>query len=183
MVKVLYSIAEQAAEGREIRLKQEWTAPHTCPTQRVDASWIDYNGHLNMAYYHVMFDRAVDHVYDGLGIGASYVEHAQGSCFTMEVHVNYVNELVLDDPVQITWQLLDHDSKRLHYYQEMFHAETGQLAATSEQLAMHVDMRQRASAPFPQQPYQAICELMARHRSLPVPERVGQRMGIRRKSS
>ena len=158
-----------------------WSAPHNCPIQQVEAEWIDYNGHLNMAFYHVMFDRAVDHVYDALGIGASYVKRSQGSCFTMEVHVNYINELVLGDPVRITFQLLDHDAKRLHYYQEMFHAESGELAATSEQLAMHVDMQQRSSAPFPEQPYLAISKLMAIHKSLPVPERVGQRMRIRRK--
>jgi acyl-CoA thioester hydrolase len=182
LVKVLYSIVEYATQSEENTLKPEWNAPHSCPNQRVENAWIDYNGHLNMAFYHVMFDRAVDHVYDGLGIGASYVEQAQGSCFTMEVHVNYINELVLDDPVRITFQLLDHDSKRLHYYQEMFHAQSGELAATSEQLAMHVDMQQRASAPFPAEQYQNICELKARQKSLEMPARVGQRMGIRHKS-
>jgi acyl-CoA thioester hydrolase len=160
-----------------------WQAPHNCPVQTVEADWIDYNGHLNMAFYHVMFDRAVDHVYDRLDIGAAYVAEEQGSCFTMEVHVNYINELVLNDPVAITFQLLDHDSKRLHYYQEMVHAETGELAATSEQLAMHVDMKQRASAPFPARQMQAIEELMSLHESLPRPERVGRRMGIRHKAT
>ena len=164
-------------------MKSFWQAPHNCPQQTVQADWIDYNGHLNMAFYHVMFDRAVDHVYDHLGIGAAYVAESRGSCFTMEVHVNYVNELVLDDPVAITFQLLDHDSKRLHYYQEMVHAETGELAATSEQLGMHVDMVERASAPFPSQQLQAIEQLMELHRSLPRPERVGRQMGIRRQSS
>lgn len=161
----------------------DWGAPHTCPEQRVETGWIDYNGHLNMAFYHVMFDRAVDHVYDTLGIGADYVASAAGSCFTMEVHVNYLNELVVDDPVRITFQLLDHDAKRLHYYQEMYHAGTGELAATSEQLAMHVDMTARASAPFPDPQLHAIEALMVAHRALATPDRVGQRMGIRRKQA
>ena len=173
---------QPAADGtRSTQTEAAWGAPHTCPEQRVEAGWIDYNGHLNMAFYHVMFDRAVDHVYDTLGIGADYVATSDGSCFTMEVHVNYLNELILDDPVRITFQLLDHDAKRLHSYQEMFHAETGELAATSEQLAMHVDMTTRASAPFPDPQLHAIEALMAAHRALSTPDRVGQRMGIRRK--
>lgn len=159
-----------------------WDAPIVCPQQRVHAEWIDYNGHLNMAFYHVMFDRAVDHVYDALGIGADYVKSEGGSCFTMEVHVNYINELVLDDPVIITFQLLDHDNKRLHFYQEMMHAQTNELAATSEQLALHVDMEKRSSSAFPASRLRNIAALRQAHQALPFPSRAGQRIGIRRKS-
>ena len=154
--------------------------PIVCPEQRVEEGWIDYNGHLNMAFYHVMFDRAVDHVYDQLGIGADYARTGGGSCFTLEVHVNYLNELVAGDPVRITLQLLDHDAKRLHYYQEMYHAASNELAATSEQLALHVDMDSRRSAPFPSGILPRIEALMSSHSALPRPERVGRTMGIRR---
>lgn len=158
----------------------DWTSPVVCPEQRVEPDWMDYNGHLNMAFYHVLFDRALDHVYDLLGIGADYARHGGGSCFTLEVHVNYLNEMVQGDPVRITFQLLDSDSKRLHFYEEMFHAETGELAATSEQLALHVDMESRRSAPFPEEIQARIERLMRAHAELPTPERVGRRMGIRR---
>ena len=157
-----------------------WPAPIICPIQRVEPEWIDYNGHLNLAFYHVLFDRAVDHVYDLLGIGADYATTGGGSCFTLEVHVNYLSELMRDDPVRVTWQLLDHDAKRLHYYQEMFNAATDELAATSEHLALHVNMQTRRSAPFPDERQLGIEALAAAHRRLPTPERVGQIMGIRR---
>ena len=67
----------QNSTADRVRMRDGLEAPHTCPDQRVEAAWIDYNGHLNMAFYHVMFDRAVDHVYDTLGIGASYVPRSQ----------------------------------------------------------------------------------------------------------
>lgn len=162
-------------------MTRNWQTPIICPQQRVEAGWIDYNGHLNMAFYHVMFDRAVDHVYDLLGIGAEYVSASDGSCFTMEVHVNYLNELVVDDPVIINFQLLDADSKRLHFFQEMRHAESNELAATSEQLALHVDMRQRASAPFPDRLKDGIAALLQQHNRLPVPVQAGGKIGIRHK--
>ena len=160
-----------------------WQAPVTCPRQQVEKEWIDYNGHLNMAFYHVLFDRAVDHLYDLLGVGAEYVAAGGGSCFTLEVHVAYLSELVAGDPVSVTLQLLDHDEKRLHYYEEMFHAETGELVATSEQLALHVDMNERRSAPFPEDISSRIETLMDSHSALPTPERVGHTIGIRRKKT
>lgn len=155
--------------------------PIACPLQRVDAAWIDYNGHMNMAFYHLAFDRALDHVYDRLGVGEAYTASGAGSCFTLEVHATYLQELKLDDPILIHFQLLDHDAKRLHFFEHMYHAQRGYLAATSEQLALHVDMSTRRSAPFPADVQERLAALAARHRSLPRPEQAGRVIGIRRK--
>jgi acyl-CoA thioester hydrolase len=157
-------------------------AAFVCPLQRVERAWIDYNGHMNMAYYHLVFDRALDHVYDELGIGRSYTESGAGSCFTLEVHATYLQELVEEDPVCVHFQLLDCDARRLHFFEHMYHAERGYLAATSEQIAMHVDMQTRRSAPFPADAMQRIDALMAQHASLPKPEQAGRVIGIRRKT-
>jgi acyl-CoA thioester hydrolase len=147
--------------------------PIECPAQRVETGWIDYNGHLNMAYYAVVFDRAVDYVYDRLGIGADYTASGAGSCFTLEIHVTYLRELLLDDPLRVTFQLIDRDAKRLHFFQHLYQAELGYLAATSEQMAMHVDLHSRRSAPFPAAAMARIDDLLAAHRALPRPDQVG----------
>ena len=34
--------------------------PFRASIMQIEPQWIDYNGHLNMAYYNVMFDRAID---------------------------------------------------------------------------------------------------------------------------
>ncbi len=159
-----------------------WDAPIIAPDQSLEPGWIDYNGHLNMAYYSVLFDRGVDHVYDLLGIGAEYVRTDAGSCFTMEVHLNYLNELTLDDPVSVTFQLVDFDAKRLHFFQTMTNRRTGDVAATSEQLALHVDMTTRRSAPFPEPALARIVELHRAHTRLPKPEMLGRVIGIRKKN-
>jgi acyl-CoA thioester hydrolase len=158
------------------------TAPIECPAQTVEDGWIDYNGHMNMAFYNLAFDRAVDHVYDRLGIGADYVRLRGGSCFTREVHVNYLRELSAGDPIRVTFQLLDWDAKRLHFFEEMYHADQGYLAATSEQLALHVSMTSRSTHPFPQDIQAHLEELMSAHSQLQTPARVGRVMGIRRSS-
>jgi acyl-CoA thioesterase FadM len=100
-------------------------APFVSSVMKVEPGWIDYNGHLNMAYYNVLFDRAVDEAYELLGIGAGYVERARRSLYTAEVHIRYLRELHAGDPVRVTFQLLGHDAKRLHYFEQLFHAADG----------------------------------------------------------
>ena len=149
-------------------------APIICPAEYVIEDWIDYNGHLNLAYYNVIFDHGVDHMYDFLEIGEDYARSGIGSCFTLEVHINYLQELSLNDEVQVQIQLLNADHKRLHYFSSMFHVHEGYLAATSEHIALHVDMQTRKSAPFPAQAAEKIETLRLAHAHLPVPEQVGR---------
>ena len=73
-------------------------APFVSSVMRVEPGWIDYNGHLNMAYYNVLFDRAVDEVYELIGCGLAYVERTRHSTFTAEVHVRYLRELLRRRP-------------------------------------------------------------------------------------
>jgi acyl-CoA thioester hydrolase len=153
-------------------------APYLCSERRVEPAWIDYNGHMNMAYYNLVFDQALDQVFDELGIGAAYVKAGHGSCFTVEIHVSYVEELKLDDPIRVTFQLLDWDDKRLHFFGEMYHAKLGYLAATSEQLSLHVDMQTRKAGPFPAAVRQKIGAFMAAQKELTWPTHVGHVMRI-----
>jgi acyl-CoA thioester hydrolase len=151
-------------------------APFVSSPMRVEPAWIDYNGHLNMAYYNVLFDRAVDEVYELLGCGLAYVEQGRHSCYTAEVHLRYLRELHAGDPVRVTFQLLDFDAKRLHYFEELRHAEEGWLSATSENMALHVDMAARKTAPFPDAVAGRLARMKAVHSGLPVPEGAGRRI-------
>ncbi len=157
-----------------------WPTPFDCPTREIEQDWIDYNGHLNMAFYNVLFDQALDHVFDQIGVGVDYVKQAGGSYFVLEAHVCYLNELNLGDPVEITYQLLDWDAKRLHLFGRMFHAASHSLAATSEQLLLHIDMTSRKSAPVSDMLQNRLGDLLACHSKLPMPQQAGRPMGIRR---
>ena len=76
-----------------IDLEPLFFAPFVSSVMKVEQSWIDYNGHLNMAYYNVLFDRCVDEAYELLGIGLEYLKSRQHSTFTAEAHVRYLREL------------------------------------------------------------------------------------------
>lgn len=153
-------------------------APFVSSMMRVEPAWIDYNGHLNMAYYNVLFDRAVDEVLELLGCGESYVKSRRRSCFTAEVHVRYLRELHADDPVRVTFQLLAYDAKRLHFFEQLFHAREGWVSATSENLALHVDMAAAKTAAFPPDISAALAKMKVAHARLPVPEAAGRRVAM-----
>lgn len=157
-------------------------APIICPVQTVIDDWIDYNGHLNMAFYNVIFDRGVDHLFDHLGVGEAYAQSGVGSCFTMEVHLHYLQELSLGDDVEVHLQLLDYDTKRIHFFEQLYHRGEGYLAATSEQICMHVDMTTRRSAPFQTDVLDKLAQLQKSHAELPIPDQVGHRIAIPRKT-
>ncbi len=158
-------------------------APFTSSLQRVEKDWIDYNGHLNMAFYNVIFDRGIDEAVELLGLGIEYLNQANASYFTLEAHVTYLQELKLDAPLRVTTQLLDYDEKRLHCFQEIYHAEENFLAATSENISMHVDMTVKKSAPFPRDILSRIEGMHTAHKVLGRKPQVGHVIGIPKKST
>jgi acyl-CoA thioester hydrolase len=149
-------------------------APFVSSVMKVEPAWIDYNGHLNMAYYNVLFDRAVDEVFELLGCGAEYVKSRNLSFFTAEVHVRYLRELKSGDPVRVTFQLIDFDSKRMHCFEQLFHADEGWVSATSENMSLHVDMAAKKTAPFPADVVKRLKQMKTSHGQLPRPEAAGR---------
>src|SRR6185312_10752973 len=106
----------------------------------VDAAWIDYNGHMNVAYYMLMFDRATDVLFDRLGLGAAYRQRTSHTLFVLEAHITYEREVKEGDMLRIATQLIDADAKRLHLFHTMYHEAEGYRAATNELLTLHVDL-------------------------------------------
>ena len=157
-------------------------APFVSRVMELEKDWIDYNGHLNMAYYNVLFDRCSDDAFEIMGLGPNYAKERRLTIYTAEVHICYVQELHLGHNVTVTFQLLDHDEKRLRAYQEIRHVD-GWLAATSEQLSLHVDMAGPKVAPFPADIMAKVEAMRAAHAALPMPERAGRSISIRRKTT
>jgi acyl-CoA thioester hydrolase len=150
-------------------------------TGRVEPGWVDYNGHLNVAYYHMAFDQATERFLEHIGLGEDYLNRHHGSMFALEDHLTYQRELRLGDPYRIDLQLLDVDEKRVHYFQQMFHLEKGYLAATCEHLSVFVDMRERRSAPFPSRVSEKLHAMFSEHKRDARPPEAGRPMGIRRR--
>lgn len=144
----------------------------------VEPGWIDYNGHMNLAYYVLAFDKATDEFYDGLGIGLDYRRRTNSSMFTLAINVDYLREVFAGDQLRITTLLLDSDSKRLRYIHQMYRGDGDEVVATNECLAVHVDMKTRISTPFPTDTLARIIEKWSEHRLFPVPAQAGRVLDV-----
>ena len=160
----------------------EIAAPIISSVMTVEPQWIDYNGHLNMAYYNVLFDRAVDEVYETLGIGPSYLKRANHSTMTAEVHVRYRREIHEGTPVRVRFQLIDYDAKRMHFFEELVHATEGWLSATSENMSLHIDMTAKKVAPWPAEVMDRLARVKSAHSCLPLPDGAGRRISMPKRS-
>jgi acyl-CoA thioester hydrolase len=150
----------------------------TVSTGRVLPEWIDFNGHMNVAYYVLAFDLGVDSLWVDFGITAEHVQENHSSTFAVETHVLYKQELKLDDPYVVTAQILAFDEKRIHQFQRMYHAESGFLAATAEWMTLHVDMKKRKVAPWPADILSAIARVAKSQGDWPYPDEVGSSMQV-----
>ena len=117
--------------------------------ETIPPEWIDSNGHLNLAYYIVVFDHALDVAFEALDIGTDYRRRTGNSSFAAETHTLYRREVREGDRVRVSTRVLGADAKRLHLFQEMTHVASGEVSATHEQMCLHIDMATRRVAPWP----------------------------------
>lgn len=156
-------------------------APIRTATQRVEPGWIDYNGHMNVAYYTLAFDRGLDEVFELLGIGPTAARRDRLGPMALQSQVTYLSELLEGEAFHCEVQILDADPKRVHLVARMIADADGRLAATYESLSMNVDLDARRPAPYPPGPAERVMRLARAHAGLPRPEQVGRTIGIRRK--
>ena len=124
-------------------------APLDTHRSTVLPEWVDWNGHMNVAFYVTAFDQASGAFMRNMGLGRRYVDGKLGMTFVLETHVTYDREMREGAPMRFTTQLLARDAKRVHLFHEMFHGEQGYLAATNETIVMNIDYASRRSAPWP----------------------------------
>lgn len=154
--------------------------PDTLYHAEVRADWIDYNGHMNVAYYVLAFDHATDHLFDQLGIGDAYRRATNHSLFALEAHVTYERELKAGDAFAVESRLIDADRKRLHLFHHMIKSKSGETAATIEVMALHVDLAGPRSIPMSDDVFARIEARLTTDRALPAPPQLGRKVGIRR---
>jgi acyl-CoA thioester hydrolase len=141
--------------------------------------WIDLNDHMNVAYYLLAFDHAVDSLWQRFGLTEDYVRTHNNSTIAVESHVTWQREIVEGDPYVVTSQVLAFDDKRIHQFQRMYHAEQGFLAATCEWMNLHFDTGSRRVAPWPDEIRARIAEFADNQGQPPWPAEAGQRMQVK----
>jgi acyl-CoA thioester hydrolase len=145
---------------------------------KVLPEWIDINGHMNLAYYIVLFDYATDLLFDVLDLGRDYRVRTDHGTFVAETHNLYERELLVGQRVRVATQILGADDKRLHLAHEMFSLETGERAATQELMFLHVSLEARRVVPFSPDLRAQVHRAAAAHATLPRPSWVGRRLAM-----
>lgn len=143
----------------------------------VEPDWVDYNHHMTEGAFLVAFGWASDALYRFIGDDEAY--RAAGSTFfTAETHINYLREGSAGDRLRFTTQIVGLDSKRLHFYHEMYNARTGDLMATTEQMVLHVDTNAGKVSPIHGTPAEALAAIWVQHKNMDRPENLGRVMEV-----
>jgi acyl-CoA thioester hydrolase len=145
----------------------------------VQSGWIDYNDHMNVGYYHVAFDLAAEEFFQFLGFTPEFRQRNEGTTFALESHLNFLREVKQGDGLRFEARLLDFDAKRVHFYQEMFHADAGYRAASCESLSAFVSQATRRTAPMPAKLLELLSAVKAAHAALPRPWQVGHAISVK----
>ena len=111
--------------------------------QIIKSEWTDYNNHLNMAYYVLIFDVAWEVMLKKFNMGEQSAKTSGMSTMVVETNTTYDNEIKEGDEVEILLTFFDHDKKRLHFRMEMIEKKTKKLSSTIEMLSLHVDLNKR----------------------------------------
>jgi acyl-CoA thioester hydrolase len=135
-------------------------------SQKIIKDWIDYNDHMNVSYYLLIFDKfGADVLNDNFKMGEHSAKTTKKSTMMVESHITYNQELVLNDEVDINLVYFDHDKKRLQYKMEMIHKNKKYLASTIEVLALYVDLKERKVAEFEQEKIEIMDNFINKNKS------------------
>jgi carnitine 3-dehydrogenase len=169
----------EGVAARPLQPGEAIAAPVRLISPEVPREWVDYNGHMSESCYLLVFGDQSDAFFRLIGIDEAY--RAGGhSLFTVQTMIFNLAEAHLGDRLDLSLQLLDADTKRLHLFHAMHNAETGALLATGEQMLVHVDMAAGRSAPMPEDLHARVQAVLAAHAELPRPAQAGRNIAIKR---
>ena len=159
-----------------------YASPVELPARKVPAEWIDFNGHMNVAYYIMAVDQALDVFSDEeLGLGEKHTERVRQGPYVVQSQVHYLDEMLEGESFTVAIRMVDCDAKRMHLFIEVFNADGRTLAATCEHMIMNVDLETRRSTPYSDWAQTRMAAMLKAHATLDRPAQLGAPMGIRRK--
>lgn len=153
------------------------SAPLELLETEVISDWTDYNGHMNVAYYVMIFDQAMDEFLNIYGLGKEYTLAGDGSVYALQNHIHYLREVAVGTCLGVNLQFMGIDAKRFHVFFRMRDLENDEVVSTSELLGIHVDLQSQRSARFPDDQRRQLDALLAEHSNLDKPELAGHRIG------
>ncbi len=134
-------------------------------TKKIIKDWTDYNSHMNLSYYILVFDMGAEIILSKFKMGEHSAKTTKKSTMVVETHTTYNNEVKEDEEVDIFLSHFDHDKKRLHYKLEMYNKNNEILSATTEVLSLYIDLNLRKVAEFEDEKAKIMDEFINQNKS------------------
>ena len=134
-------------------------------TTKIINEWTDYNNHMNLSYYILVFDKAAEKMLSNFKMGEEAAINTKRSTMVVETHTTYNNEVKEGEEVDIYLSYCDHDKKRLHYKLEMYEKSKNVLSSTTEVLALYINLELRKVADFEKEKIQIMNNFIEENKS------------------
>jgi len=132
--------------------------------KKIIEEWVDYNGHMNLSYYILVFDIGAEVFLSKFKMGEHSAKTTKRSTMVVETHTTYNNEVKEGDEVDVFLSHFDHDKKRLHYKLEMYDKVKNTLSATTEVLSLYINLNLRKVAEFEDEKTKIMNEFIDKHK-------------------
>ena len=134
-------------------------------TKKIIKDWTDYNGHMNLSYYILVFDMGAEVILSKFKMGEHSAKTTKKSTMVVETHTTYNSEVKEGDEVDVFLSHFDHDNKRLHYKLEMYDKNKNVLSATTEVLSLYIDLNVRKVVALEEEKKAIIDEFINKNKS------------------
>ena len=156
-----------------------YDTPIILPEKKVIKDWIDYNGHMNVAFYTLAFDKSLDvFLEDILGIGETHALQNKQGPFVLQAHYHYLNEMSLDEKFNIRLLVVDCDEKRMHLCLDMFSQKKNKVIAVAEKVLINVNLNIRKIEHYPSWAYKRLIKLKDTHKNAQFPNVLGKQINL-----
>ena len=108
----------------------------------------DHVGHMNVMWYVGKFDEGTWNLLVSIGMTPSYMRDNARGMAAVQQNISYRRELVAGDAVEVATRVLEVRDRVIRFEHEMRKCDTGEIAATCELTAVHIDSAQRRACPF-----------------------------------
>ena len=158
-----------------------YKTPIILSEKRVLKDWIDYNGHMNVAFYTLAFDNSLDEFLENtLGIGETHASHNQQGPFVLQAHYHYLKEMSLDEKFNVRLLVVDCDEKRMHLCLDIFSVKQKKIIAVSETVLINVNLAIRKTEKYPTWALKRLEDLKNTHAHSNFPSVLGKPIGLKK---
>ena len=166
---------------KENKIDGPYSTPIILPEQEVLNEWLDYNGHMNVAYYTLAFDKSLDiFLEDLLGIGESHAYKNNQGPFVVQAHYHYLNEMRLNEKFHVRLFVVDCDKNKMHLCMEIYSLFQEKVIAVVEQVLINVNLKLRKSEPYPPWAFETLIKLKNTHKNASLPSAFGKSIGLKK---